>query len=394
MKDADFFDPQQIIDALKTVLPQGAGGLHEPEFAGNEWTYVKDCLDTGWVSTAGSYVTRFEDMLAEITGVKHAIATITGSAALHTCLLLSDVQPDDEVIIPTLTFVATANAVTYCGAVPHFADCDEKTLGIDPGKLANHLAEISEIRNNACFNKQTGRRLSAIIVMHTFGHASDLDALVKVCDQYKLVLIEDAAEAIGTLYRDRHVGSLSRVSALSFNGNKTVTTGGGGAILTNDSALAERARRLTDTAKVPHRWVRSHDMVGFNYRMTNMNAALGCAQLERLELLIERKRQLAENYKNAFSALAGVKFFSETLDSRSNYWLNTIILDPDYADQRDAILEAANDAGIRTQPAWTPMHQLPMYENNPQMDLSTTESLYKRIINLPSSSFLTDALTQ
>ena len=394
MKDVASLNLQQIVDALKAVLPHGAAGLHEPEFTGNEWAYVKECLDTGWVSSAGSYVTKFEDMLVDITGIKHAIATITGSAALHSCLLLTDIQPDDEIIVPTLTFIATANAVTYCGANPHFADSEENSLGIDPEKLAQHLDKISEIRDNACFNKQTGRRISALIVMHTFGHAGDLDTLKKLCGRYKLILIEDAAEAIGTVYKGKYVGHWGLVSTLSFNGNKTVTTGGGGAILTNDDALAEKARRLTDTAKVPHRWTRAHDMIGFNHRMTNMNAALGCAQLEQLESIIQRKRKLADAFKNAFASLAGVEFFTETPDCRSNYWLNAIILDPEYADQRDAILEATNDAGIRTQPAWTPMHQLPMYESCPRMDLNTAESLYQRTINLPSSSFLVDSVTQ
>jgi len=394
MKDTASLNPQHIIDALKVVLPNGAAGLHEPEFTGNEWDYVKECLDTGWVSSAGSYVTRFEDMLAKITGAKHAIAVINGSAALHAGLLLADIEPDDEVIIPTLTFVATANAVSYCNAVPHFADCDDQTLGIDPDKLSSYLAEISEIRNDYCFNKKTNRRINALIVMHTFGHASELDTLKQVCDRYHITFIEDAAEAIGTLYKGKHVGNHGLISTLSFNGNKAITTGGGGAILTNDDEIADKARRLTDTAKVPHRWMRAHDLIGFNYRMTNMNAALGCAQLEKLDVIVEQKRNLAAAYEKAFTSLAGVTVFSETSVCKSNYWLNTIILDPEHADQRDAILEATNDAGLRTQPAWTPMHLLPMYGGCPRMDLSNAESLYQRVINLPSSSFLTDDLTK
>ena len=390
MNDSPTLNLDILIDALKTVLPQGAAGLHEPEFSGNEWAYVKECLDTGWVSTAGSFVKKFEDMLVDITGVKHAIATITGSAALHHCLLLTDIQPNDEVIVPTLTFVATANAVSYCGAIPHYADSNEATLGIDPEKLAKHLKDISEIRDNTCFNKETGRRITALIVMHTFGHASELDALKQICDQFKLILIEDAAESVGTLYKGHHVGNWGLVSALSFNGNKTVTTGGGGAILTNNDALADNVRRLSDTAKVPHRWLRHHDMIGFNHRMTNMNAALGCAQLEQLESLIERKRKLTNNYETALKPLSGLQFFTETPDCRSNYWLNTIILNADCSAQRDVVLEATNDAGIRTQPLWTPMHKLPMYQDCPRMDLSTAESLFERAINLPSSSFLAD----
>jgi perosamine synthetase len=393
MKDTTSLNPQHIVDALKAVLPDGAAGLHEPEFAGNEWDYVKECLDTGWVSSAGSYVSRFEDMLAKITETKHAIAVINGSAALHAGLLLTDIEQDDEVIIPTLTFVATANAVSYCNAVPHFADCDERTLGINPDKLSSYLADIADIRGEQCFNKKTNRRIKALIVMHTFGHASELDTLKQICDRYGIAFIEDAAEAIGTLYKGKHVGNHGLISILSFNGNKTITTGGGGAILTNDDTIADKARHLTDTAKVPHRWMRAHDLIGFNYRMTNINAALGCAQLEKLGAIIERKRNLAAAYKKAFSLVAGVTVFSETPVCKSNYWLNTIILDPEYADQRDAVLEATNDAGLRTQPAWTPMHKLSMYQECPRMDLSAAESLYDRAINLPSSSFLVDGLT-
>lgn len=383
---------EQILNTLKVVLPNGAPGLHEPEFDGNEWKYVKDCLDTGWVSSAGSYISKFEAMLTDITGVKHAIATVNGSAALHAGLLFSGIESDDEIIIPTLTFVATANAVSYCGGIPHFADSEEQTLGIDASKLSDHLSKNAEIRDNQCFNKNTNRRISALIAMHTFGHASELEALKDVCERYHLILIEDAAEAIGTLYKNKHVGNWGLVSTLSFNGNKTITTGGGGAILTNDNTIAEQARRITDTAKVPHRWARTHDFIGYNYRLTNMNAALGCAQLEQLDGFIERKRRLTKAFADAFSAISGVRLFTETNDCKSNYWLNALILDAGNAVLRDEILDLTNDAGIRTQPAWTPMHQLPMYKNSPSMDLSTAESLFQRTINIPSSSFLAAAL--
>jgi perosamine synthetase len=381
---------EEIVGALQKVLPAGkeAIGLHEPDFSGNEWAYVKECLDTGWVSSVGSYVNRFEHDLAEYTGVKRAIAVVNGTAALHVCLLLAGVQPGDEVIIPTLTFVATANAVAYCGAIPHFADSDLATLGLDPGKLADHLSEIAEIRGESCVNRLTGRPIRALVPMHTFGHPVDLDPLVELCSRWNLVLVEDAAESLGSYYKGKHTGNFGRLAALSFNGNKIITTGGGGAILTNDEELSVRAKHLTTTAKVPHRWEFGHDAVGFNYRLPNLNAALGCAQLERLPEFVSAKRALAELYRLAFTDICGIRFFSEPIHNRSNYWLNTLLLDEECADQRDAFLAASNNVGIMTRPAWTLMSRLPMFAHCPRMDLTVAESLVKRLVNIPSSPIL------
>ena len=281
-----------VVKALASVVRPPAA-LHEPEIAGNEWTYVKECLDTGWVSSVGSYVDRFEAMIAEQTGAKHAIATVNGTAALHACYTLAGVKAGDEVIVPTLTFVGTANAVAYLGAAPHFADSDERTLGLDPVSLEEHLSDIAEVRDGACVNRISGRPIKAVVAVHLYGHPADLDALAAVCRRFDLTLIEDAAESIGSYYKGRHTGNHGRLAALSFNGNKIVTTGGGGAILTNDDALAAIAKHLTTTAKRPHAWAYDHDRVGFNYRMPNINAAMGCAQLERLEDMLERKRTLA-----------------------------------------------------------------------------------------------------
>ncbi|MBP2668196.1 MAG: aminotransferase, syn family [Deltaproteobacteria bacterium] len=379
-----------MVAILRGVLPPDRDfiSLHEPRFAGNEWAYVKGCLDSGWVSSVGAFVDRFEGDLAAYTGVKRAVAMVNGTAALHICLMLAGVEAGDEVLVPALTFIATANAVAYCGAVPHFVDSEERTLGIDPARLGGYLTEAAELRRDGSHNRATGRRIKAVVPMHTFGHPVDLDPLLDVCQRFRIELIEDAAESIGTLYKGRHTGNWGRLSALSFNGNKIITTGGGGAILTNDEDLASRARHLTTTAKIPHRWEFAHDRVGYNYRLPNINAALGCAQLEQLPGFLARKRRLAERYAAAFEGIAGLRFVSEPEFARSNYWLNTLLLDEEMATARDRLLALTNDAGIMTRPAWTLMHRLPMFSGCPRMDLSIAESLERRIINIPSSAEL------
>lgn len=382
-------DIQAIISALREVLPAGEHSLHEPDFSGNEWNYVKECIDTGWVSSVGKFVDRFEQQLAEVTGVKRAIAVVNGTAALHVALRLVGVEHGDEVIVPTLTFIATANAVSYCGAIPHFVDSEYATLGLDPHVLRSYLGEISELRPGGCFNKQTGRRIRAVVPMHAFGHPVDLDALLEVCNCYQLQLVEDAAESLGTDYKGVHTGNHGRVAALSFNGNKVITTGGGGAILTNDEELGRQAKHITTTARVAHKWSFIHDQVGYNYRLPNLNAALGCAQLENLPRYVDQKRKLAERYRVAFSSVKGVQFFSEPAFARSNYWLNVLLLDqPDLA-LRDALLEATNSQGIMTRPVWTLMHRLPMFVDCPRMQsLRVSEDIEQRLINIPSTARL------
>jgi perosamine synthetase len=378
----------RVVGALATVTG-GAAVLHEPTFAGNEWDYVKDCLDSGWVSTVGTYVEKFENMLCDFTGAGHAVATINGTAALHAALMLAGVERDDEIIMPALTFVGTTNAAAMMGAVPHFADAEDRTLGLDPTKLEGYLNDIAEVTPDGCRNKTTNRRIAAVVPVHTFGHPVDLDTLVDVCKKFNLTLIEDAAESLGSSYKGIHTGNHGRLSVLSFNGNKTVTTGGGGAILTNDDNLAAQARHLTTTAKLPHKWEYRHDGVGFNYRLPNINAAMGCAQLEQLPGFLERKRKLAKAYETAFDDIDGVRFFTEPDFATSNYWLNVLLLDADVdgneVDARDAVLAITNDHGFMTRPAWTPMHHLPMYADCPRMDLSVTEDLSRRLINIPSS---------
>jgi len=381
---------RQILKALQSVLPKDTSfiTLHEPCMKGNEWDYVKECLDTGWISSAGKFVDQFESMLSQYTGAKFAIAVVNGTAALHMCLLLADVQSGDEVIIPALTFVATANAVSYCGAIPNFSDSDERTLGICPHKLRNYLKEIAIKKQNGCFNKQSGRRIRAIVPVHIFGHPVDIDPIKEICDEYAIVLIEDAAESLGSFYKGRHTGNTGLVSAISFNGNKTISTGGGGAILTNDEHLAKRAKHLTTTAKLPHKWEYNHDQIGYNYRLPNLNAALGVAQLEQLPGFLESKRNLANRFENAFNQVDGVRFFKEPDFARSNYWLNCILLKQQDKEQFNAILELCNNNGFMTRPAWTLLNELPMYKSCSQMHLTNAKSIVKRLINIPSSAYL------
>jgi perosamine synthetase len=388
---SDRLDPKAVLTALKSVIPADHRNmaLHEPHFEGNEWAYTKECLDTGWVSSAGKFVDRFEMQLAEYTGAKRAVAVVNGTAALHMSLLLIGVRPDDEVLVPALTFVATANAVTYCGAIPHFVDSELKTLGMDPWKLDAYLRDIAEIKKDVCYNRLTGKRIKAAIPMHAFGHPVDLDPLTEVCSRHCITMIEDAAESLGSFYKGKHTGNWGRVSALSFNGNKVITTGGGGAILTNDEELGRLAKHLTTTARMDHPWEISHDTVGYNYRLPNINAALGCAQLEKLPSFVQKKRLLAERYKAAFVNVKGISFFTEPEYANSNYWLNVLlIINEQDLTQRDALLEMTNRSGIQTRPAWTLMHKLPMFRECPRMNLPVAESIERRLINIPSSSFL------
>ena len=380
-------DPQRIVEAIRSVAGDRAG-LHEPEFAGREREYVLETIDSGWVSSVGSYVDRFEQLLAEIVGAERAVATGNGTAALHIALLLGGVQPGDEVLTPALTFIATANAVTYCGAVPHFVDVTDETLGIDPAALDAYLAEIGERRGDVLVNRHSGRPIRAVLPMHTFGHPVDLDALLAVCERHGIVLVEDAAESIGSYYKGRHTGTFGRVGAISFNGNKTVTTGGGGAVICTDPEMGRRAKHLTTQAKVPNRWEYIHDEIGYNYRLPNINAALGCAQLEQLDGFIADKRRLADRYAAAFAEVPGVRLFREPSFATSNYWLNVLLLDePDIA-LRDEVLAATNDTGLMTRPVWRLMHRLPMYADNPRMPLPVAEALEARIVNIPSSARL------
>lgn len=377
-----------IIHALRIALGNGNFPLHEPRFAGNEQRYVQECIASTYVSSVGAYVERFEKELAAYTGARRAVAVVNGTAALQVALQLAGVQANDEVIVPALTFVATANAVHYLGAMPHFADSEESTLGLDPHALRDWLKVTAEPAGTAYRNRQTGRRLGALVPMHTFGHPCDLEGLVEVAHDYRLALVEDAAESLGSRYQGQHTCTFGLLGTLSFNGNKIITTGGGGAILTNDERLADHAKHLTTTAKLPHRWDYVHDEVGYNFRMPNLNAALGCAQLEQLPGFLASKRRLFERYQEALTDIDEVRLIREPSGCESNYWLQTLVLSDAVADERDSILQATNDAGLTTRPAWRLMHRLAPYQRCPHAPLPVAESLERRIVNLPSSANL------
>ncbi|MCQ8102840.1 LegC family aminotransferase [Methylomonas sp. SURF-2] len=361
---------------------EGFVPLHEPRFYGNEKQYLLDVIDSTFVSSVGPYVTEFENKIAAFCGSKHAVATVNGTAALHIALLLAGVRPGDEIITQAVTFVATCNAVRYCGAEPVFIDVDRATLGMSPQALSSFLAEFVERRAEGVFNKSSGRRIAACLPMHVFGHPCDVSGLLDVCESYGIPLVEDAAEALGSRYRDRHCGTFGKMGVLSFNGNKIMTTGGGGMIITDDDELAGRAKHLTSTAKVPHAWRFEHDQLAYNYRMPNLNAALGLAQLEQMPLFIERKRELAQCYLGWANA-NGVDMVSEPVGAHANYWLNALILNnrPD----REAFLRASNDRGVMTRPLWELMVELPMYKDCRHDALTNSYWLAERLVNVPSS---------
>jgi perosamine synthetase len=380
---------RRIVEAIRSVTgPGGPVALHEPRFNGNEWIYLKECLDSTFVSSVGKFVDRFEADLAAYTGARHAVAVVNGTAALHIALKLAGVRPGDEVLLPALTFVATANAVAYCDATPHFVDSAENTLGVDPQASRAYLSRVAELRGGQCINRATGRVIRALVPMHTFGHPVDIEGVMALAHDFRLALVEDAAESLGSTVGGRHTGTFGLLGTLSFNGNKTITTGGGGAILTNDTAIARHAKHLTTTAKVPHRWAYLHDEVGYNYRLPNLNAALGCAQLEQLPTFVAAKRKLYGKYRAALADVPAVRLVAEPRGCTSNYWLQTLLLDEAVADQRDIVLAATNDAGLMTRPAWSLMHRLPVYQDCPRADLTSAESLERRVINLPSSATL------
>jgi perosamine synthetase len=386
--NSDRFDVRTIVAAVQHAVgtPNGTLGLHEPVFGGNELAYLQECIKSTFVSSVGKFVDRFEHMLEEFTGARRAIAVVNGTAALHACFRLAGVEPGDEVISPALTFIATTNAIAYCGATPHFVDSSLETLGMDSQALGARLDAIAQRSPGGTINRETGRRIAAIVPMHTFGHPVDMDGIASIARHWEIPLVEDAAESLGSTYKGHAAGSQARLAALSFNGNKIVTTGGGGAILTNDEELGRRAKHITTTAKVPHKWAFVHDEIGFNYRLPNLNAALGCAQLEQLDGFLKSKRLLAAAYDRAFASVPGVQFAREPKGTTSNYWLNAILLDEAHASLRDEVLTALNAAGFGARPAWTLMHRLPMFSASPRGDLSTAESIERRLINLPSSA--------
>ena len=381
---------RQVVAAICQAIGGSPAVLHEPSFNGNEWRYVKECLDSSFVSSVGRFVDRFERDLEEFTGAKHAVAVVNGTAALHIALILAGVRASDEVLVPALSFVASANAILYCNATPHFVDGDERTLGVDAEKLREYLLNHTEQRASQCINRKTGRVIRALVPMHTFGHPADLEGLLAIARDFNLIIVEDAAESLGSLYYGHHTGTFGLLGTLSFNGNKTITTGGGGAILTNRTDLAQRAKHLTTTAKLPHPWEYRHDELGYNYRMPNINAALGCAQLEQLPTMLRAKKKLTAKYSDAFESYREFRLFKEPIGCSSNYWLQTLVLAVNSADARDLVLTETNRAGFGARPAWITLNCLPQFQNAPQMDLSCASLLSRRLINIPSSAALSE----
>lgn len=363
--------------------PEGFIPLHEPRFVGNEREYVMETIDSTFVSSVGKYVDRFEEMICEITGAKYAVAIVNGTNALHLSLVLAGVKRGDEVLTQALTFIATANAISYCGATPHFVDVDKDTMGMSPALLEAYLDEIAVLRNGVCYNKLSGNRIAACVPMHTFGLPARIVELKALCDKYHIPLVEDAAESIGASVEGKETGTFGLLGVYSFNGNKTVTSGGGGAIVTDDKDLAKQAKHLSTQAKLPHKWEYHHDQIGYNYRMPNLNAALACAQLEKLNEFIDNKRALALLYKDFFKRYENLIFKEEISGSQSNYWLNAIELKDREA--RESLLTYTNSHGVMTRPIWTLMNQLEMFKDCPHSDLANALYLADRIVNLPSS---------
>lgn len=364
--------------------------LAVPVFIGNEKKYLNECIDTTFVSSVGKFVDRFEEETAKYTGAKRAVVCVSGTNALHMSLMLAGVQRDDEVLTQALTFIATCNALSYIGAHPVFIDVDRDTMGLSPVAVREWLAKNSEQKNGECYNKNTGRRVKACVPMHTFGHPVHLDELVEVLNEYHIELVEDAAESIGSLYKGKHTGTFGKVGALSFNGNKTITTGGGGMMLFNDEELGAYAKHITTQAKIPHRWEFKHDHIGYNYRMPNINAALGCAQLEHIEEYVASKRETAKAYEEFFKNIPEIEFFVDTPDTRSNYWLNVVILKDKEAQQN--FLEYTNDNGVMTRPIWELMNRLPMFEKCENDGLKNTIWFADRVVNIPSSVRLNETV--
>ncbi len=360
----------------KEVIP-----LHAPVFVGDEKKYLNDCIDSTYVSYVGEFVNKAEKKLSEITGAKYVVTTSSGTTALHIALMVAGVKPDTEVITQPLTFVATCNAILHCNAKPAFIDIEKETLGLDPNKLEDFLKHKTIYKNGKIYNKFTGREITAILPVHIFGHPCKIEEIIKIANRYNLPVIEDAAEAMGSLYKNKHCGTFGNIGILSFNGNKIVTSGGGGAIITNDEALAQRARHISSTAKVPHKYYFIHDELGYNYRMPALNAAFLLAQLENLENFVAKKRELAKKYEEFFTQM-GIEFLKEPPNARSNYWLNTIFFKDQ--NERDEFLEYSNQNQVQTRAIWNLMPTLPHLKDCYVDDITTAIDIQKRGVNIPS----------
>lgn len=371
-----------VIDFIrKSYNVDGFLPLHEPVFFGNEKKYLNECIDSTFVSSVGKFVDQFEEMVAEYTGAKYAIAIVNGTAALHVALKLVGVDDSCEVITQPLSFIATCNAISYCGAQPIFVDVDKDTMGLSPNSLAVLLEEETEQREGHCYNKTTGKRIAAVVPMHTFGHPCRIDRIAELCKQYNIALVEDSAESLGSYYKGKHTGTFGHIGVFSFNGNKTITTGGGGMLITDDEALAKRAKHITTTAKVPHPYEFVHDEIAYNYRLPNINAALGCAQMENLDTILDNKKERALQYEQFFLK-ENIDFVVASQNSNANYWLNAVILKD--KSERNLFLEETNEAGIMTRPIWQLMNRLEMFKSCQTGELSNALWLEERVVNIPS----------
>ena len=378
----------EFIEIIRRVCKCNELKLHEPFFSGNEVKYLESCISSNFVSSVGKFVNKFEKMLADLTGSKNVIATVNGTSALHLSLLCIGIKPEDEVLLPSLTFVGSANAIRYCNAIPHFCDISENDLNIDTSKVRDYLKLIVEKHHSYSINKFTKHRISAIMPVHLYGQPVNMDEMLSIASEYNLTIVEDAAESLGSYFKNKHTGTFGKIGCISFNGNKIITTGGGGAILTNDSKLARMARHLSTTAKISHPWELSHDEIGYNYRMPNINAALGCAQLEMLSELRKNKRLLHSKYKKEFDDVPWVRLIAEDKNADCNYWLNTIVLQVNKTSFTKKLIQGCHEKQIFIRPSWKPLHLLPMFKSCPSSDMSTITKLQDRIINLPSSAYL------
>jgi aminotransferase in exopolysaccharide biosynthesis len=358
--------------------------LHSPQFRGNEKKYLNECIDSTFVSSVGKFVDKFEEKIAEYTGAKYAVATSNGTSALHIALLIANVQKNDEVITQPVTFVATCNAISYCGASPVFVDVDIDTMGLSPSALQDFLDTSTTVKNNQCVNNLTGKVIKACVPMHTFGNPCRIDEIKDICDKYHVCLIEDAAESLGSLYKNQHTGTFGAIGVMSFNGNKIITAGGGGCIITNDEDLAKKAKHLTTTAKVPHKWEFVHDQIGYNYRMPNLNAALILAQLEQLDIFVENKRLIHDKYRRFFKDF-DIELMTELKGSKSNYWLNSLVFQD--CKQKNIFLNKVNSEGVMTRPIWTLMNKLDMFKDCQSDSLRVSNWLEERVVNIPSGVF-------
>ena len=376
---------KRLIKSIQKVTNQKKSNLHEPIFFGEEVRLLRNCIKSGYVSSVGPQVKIFEKKLEKLTKAKHAVACINGTSALHLALKIMKVDENCEVLLPSLNFIASANAIKYCGATPHFVDSYKKTLGINPSKLEQYLKKISLVKNGYCFNKKTKKKISALIIVHIFGHPSDIFEIKKICKRFNIFLIEDAAEGIGSYYHNKHVGTFGKIGILSFNGNKTITTGGGGALITNDKKIAVLAKKLSTTDRIPHAWKWEYNSIAYNYRLPNVNSAIGIAQLNSLKKILKKKRKLFYKYYEEFQLFSGVDLFHEPKFCKSNYWLNVILLKKNSFKYRDYILTEINKAGIHARPCWKLLHRLKHFSKCPKMDLKEAEKLETKIISLPSS---------